>query len=124
MRKSTKAVLFSVLVFPGTGHYMLRRWIRGFLFMLPTLLAFGYYIGYEVDRAMVAVDQILSGELSPDAASIEQMLSEEPPVDKALLLSIAKWLIPICWIVAAVDAYFLGRAASVGEGDESMNRSP
>lgn len=117
MRKSTKAVLFSVLVFPGTGHYMLRRWLRGLLFMLPALMAFGYYVGYEVDRAMVAVDQILSGELSPDAASIEQMLSEEPPVDKALLFFIAKWLIPACWILAAIDAYFLGKAASASEGE-------
>lgn len=109
MRKSTKATLFSLLVFPGAGHFVVRRWIRGILFILPTVVALAFIVTYSFERALETVDQVLAGEVAPDTTAIRAALEEPPPENQARLLSAAKYLILACWVGAATDAALLGR---------------
>jgi hypothetical protein len=108
MRKSLKATLLSLLVFPGIGHFVVRRWFRGLLFILPTLLACTFLFTYSLDRALDTVDMVLAGEVAPDTSSIEATLSAPPPEKQARLLSAATYLILACWLGAAIDAALLG----------------
>ena len=105
MRKSVKAALFSALVFPGMGHFLLRR--------LPAAAACVFIVTYSVERAFDTVDQILTGQLAADTASIEAALKQPPPENQALLLDSASWLILACWLGAAVDAVILGHRLEV-----------
>lgn len=122
MRKSIKAPLFSLLLFPGTGHFVVRHWLRGLLFALPVLAACVFIVTYSVDKAFDTVDQILAGEVAADTASIEAALEAPPPEDTARLLDAATWLILACYIGAAVDAAVLGaridRQASMQEPNQ------
>jgi len=109
MKKTTKSVLFSTLLFPGSGHFVLRRWLRGLIFVVPVLLAFGYYMNYSVDQAMIAVDRILSGEVSPDSASIQAMLNEQAAAGQNTLLIVSKTVFLVGWLVAAIDVYLIAK---------------
>ena len=45
MKQSNKAALFSGLAFPGLGQLLvLKRPVRGLVFMLPALAAFGWLV--------------------------------------------------------------------------------
>ena len=111
MRNSVKAGLFSALVFPGTGHFVLRRWLRGLLFCLPTFAACVFLVAFSLDRALDTVDQILAGEVAADAASIEAALRLSSTRQQALLLVCAQSLILACWLAGIADAAYLGHRA-------------
>ncbi|MGC9451639.1 MAG: hypothetical protein ACP5I4_09345 [Oceanipulchritudo sp.] len=108
MKKSAKAALFSLLIFPGVGHFYLRRWIPGALFLLPAFASVVFLLTWSVEQAFATVDQVLAGEIQPDAASIQKALEQPPPERTALLLDGAKWLILASWLGAAIDAARLG----------------
>ena len=46
MKAKTKAALISALLFPGLGHFVLKRAMRGCLFIVPTLLAIGVLLWF------------------------------------------------------------------------------
>ena len=105
MKKSTKAVLFSLLIFPGAGHFLIRKWIWGLLFMAVTLLSSGVLINYGFNKANDIMDRALSGEVPLDPEAIEALLREPPPPDEALMLKMSQWLLLTCWIGSAAHAY-------------------
>jgi len=109
MKKTTKATLFSLLIFPGTGHFLLRRWGRGLLFLVPALCTSIVLANSAIDRASDAADRLMSGEVPLDEESIRQLLDEELPPRQAMLISTAEYLLLACWIVGAVDAYVQAR---------------
>jgi len=109
MKKTTKAVLFSTLIFPGTGQIILGRWMRGLVFLLPVLVAVWIYIKYSIKQAAVVMDKIMSGEVSPDPLAIAKMLQEGPESGELLLLAISAYTILVLWVLAAVDAFVVAR---------------
>ncbi len=109
MRKSTKAVLLSGLVFPGTGHMYLKQRITGAVLACASLAAFYLIVSNLWGRAMQIVEKIERGEVDPDAAAIADLLSRQPSGDESQLS--AAWAILIlCWFVGIVDSYRRGRA--------------
>ena len=50
MRKSIKAVLLSALVFPGIGHFALKRYQRGLIFFVPALLSLSLIVYYILSK--------------------------------------------------------------------------
>lgn len=76
--------------------------------MAPVLLAIGFIVTQAVERAMNVVERISSGEIPLDSVAIAQVLEEEPSGIVAVLLTIAKCTVLVCWIAAAVDAYRQG----------------
>jgi hypothetical protein len=106
MTKPTKAVLISVLVFPGAGHFFLRRWLWWLLFMVPALAlaATIILVDYGLERALDAADKILSGQVAPDYQSIQMLLTQPLDPMQAFILGTAQFLLIVCWIGAAIDS--------------------
>ena len=120
MKKTTKTVLFSILILPGSGHFLLRRWLRGLIFVVPVLLAFGYYLNYSVDQALITVDRIMSGEVSPDSASIHAMLDEQSARGKNTLLIVSKTVLLVGWLAAAIDVYLIAKKETRSELNKEL----
>ena len=76
-------------------------------------------MNYSVDQAMIAVDRILSGEVSPDSASIQAMLDEQSAASKGTLLVISKTVFLVGWLVAAIDVYLIAKKDTRSEVDHS-----
>ncbi|WP_426161962.1 hypothetical protein [Pseudoduganella sp. R-34] len=102
MKQSTKAALISGLGFPGLGQMLvLKRTVRGLVFMLPALAVFGWLM-YGVWKATaVLMDQALSGALPPDPILIAQRLTKASIMPGT---STAGWILLACWVASIVDA--------------------
>jgi hypothetical protein len=118
MKKSTKAALVSVLVFPGTGHmFVLRRPLRGLPYLVLALMATVFLVDYTLERSLSMMDRIASGEVALEPAAIREMLDEPPPRKTALMLQASGFILAGCWILGGLDAYILGGRSEENPGD-------
>jgi hypothetical protein len=119
MKKSTKAALWSGLLFPGAGHFFLKRYRRGFLLLSITLAALVIIIRDALDQALAIADKIQSGAIPLDAQIISQSIEEAANTAASLPVNVA-WLITIvCWVIALIDAFRIGRQEEAkGQGPQ------
>lgn len=107
MKKSTKAVLLSLLVFPGAGHLYLKHGLRAIAFLLPALLAVVYIFNQAMDEANRIVGQFAAGTTALDPAAITAQLEQSS--GNTTLANVASAVMLICWIGSAIDAWYLAR---------------
>jgi TM2 domain-containing membrane protein YozV len=108
MKTSTKAALLSGLVFPGAGHFYLKRYLPGVLLTLAASIAVYLIASYAVQTALDIVQQIESGSVQPDIATITTLVTEkmhqtEEATNHLTIAFVALWLIGI------FDSYRVGR---------------
>jgi len=108
MKRSYKAALLSALIFPGCGHFILGRAMRGCLFLLPTAVAIAYVGKQVMERANAIVDQVNSGALPLDPQLIADRLSAAPG-SEGPLMTLAVTVCLVCWVGSVLDALWLGR---------------
>ena len=111
MRKTIKAVLFSVLIFPGAGHFSLQRYQRGLIFFVPAMLCVWLLVSKVMDRAYTIVDQIEHGQVPLDPAAISSLVSAAPADADLFMLNAAIWIFVACWIISTIDSFRLGKLA-------------
>lgn len=111
MKKSTKAILLSALVFPGTGHFFLKKYIPGIILGSVSFAGIYYLISKSVERALEIAEKIQNGDTQIDIAAITELVSKQPMGTDAQLLNIATVALFICWIVGIVDSYRVGSNA-------------
>lgn len=109
MDRSVVALLLSGLVFPGAGQVYLRRRARACLFIVPALVAAGYFFKQVMDTASPLVDEVLRGALPADPVLIAERLHQQGEVASPMM-NIAATVMVVCWLASVVDAWLLGRA--------------
>ena len=111
MKKATKAVLLSGLVFPGVGHLVLKLRGRGWALVLTALIAIGAVVTISAQTASDIADRILSGEIPMDSASINEAVSDASNSAHGFPMNVALILFGICWVIGVVDSYRQGVVA-------------
>jgi len=109
MSKSTKAVLLSALVFPGTGHIYLKKYIPASLLLTASLGSLYVIISRTLEMAMQISEKIQRGEIQADVAGLTNLVEKQMASTDTLTQNIATTVIVVCWIVSIVDSYRLGR---------------
>jgi hypothetical protein len=109
MKQSTKAVLLSALIFPGAGHVLLKRYIPGLVLIAASFASVYYIVSKTVEESLQIVEQIQSGNIQPDVASIEELVSQHSTGEDAHLIDIATYIFIACWIIGIIDSYRVGR---------------
>jgi len=110
MKRSTKAALLSALVFPGLGQFLLRRHVRGCLFLLIMALAV-FVLGHHVlALADAIVAELNSGALPFDPVAITARIEAGDAGQSSA--SVASWIALLCWLASVADALWLGRQES------------
>jgi hypothetical protein len=107
MKKSTVAVLLSLLVFPGAGHVYVKRRLRGLAFLIPALLAAVYVFNQAMEEANKIVGQITSGAMPLDPAAMAAQIEQSG--GNTTMANIASAVMLICWLGSALDAWLLAR---------------
>ena len=110
MKKSTKAALLSALVFPGMGHFHLKKYIPGVVLAGSVFAGLYFLITKTLERTLHIADKIQGGEVQPDIAAISALLLEQPTGAEAQLLNAATAVLIISWLISIVDSYRIGRA--------------
>ena len=117
MKKSVKAALLSALVFPGVGHFILKRYVRGLVLFVLTVLALIFVGNHTMQMASSIVDKIMSGEIAPDAQTIAALISATPDGSDALMMNVATLVMIVCWVVGVADSWRIGRIADTAEAE-------
>ena len=108
MKKSTKAVLLSALVFPGAGHIYLKKYFTGAVLISISCASLYYLISRAAEEISKIVGQIQSSAVTPDVATITDMVSKWSSSSQGQLLSNITVIITICWVAGIIDSYRLG----------------
>ncbi len=110
MNKPMKAALLSAFVFPGVGHFLLKKYIPGAVLAGTAFAGLYFLIAKTVERALQITEKIQSGEVQLDVGTITELVSKQATDTEAQLLSIAAAVLFISWLIGIVDSYRVGRA--------------
>ncbi len=108
MSKAMKAALISALVLPGAGHFFLKRYFTGAVLALATLGSLSLLVVKMVERALLVVDKIQSGQVAFDVTAITRLVSQPPSGPDAYLLRYSTAVIILSWLIGIVDSYRVG----------------
>ena len=109
MSKPIKAVMLSAFVFPGAGHFFLKKYLPGTLLAGTALVSLYIIISGAVERAQEIADKILLGEVQLDVATIAELVSRQPAGTDAEFLNLAGTVLIISWLIGIADSYRVGR---------------
>lgn len=110
MKMSTKAALFSALIFPGAGHLLLRSYLRAGVLIVSSSIALYVIVSIAVRQALTVVDRIMSGEVPPDVDSISTLLAASSNSADTRTANLALLALGLVWLIGLVDAWRLGTA--------------
>ncbi len=109
MRESLKAALWSIFIFPGSGHFYLKKPVTGTIMVSIAIMALLIVLIGVVERANQIADKIIRGELPLDLSLIPDMVSKQSQQSGSQAMDFATYILIAIWIIAAIDAYRLGR---------------
>ena len=108
MKRSTKAVLFSGLIFPGLGHMVLKQYVRGSILMLAALIALAVIVKVATEQALAVIDSMASGEIPVDTGAMTELVSNSVSSADSSMVNYSLLVILVCWLIGMVDSYRLG----------------
>lgn len=109
MHIATKAALISAFIFPGCGHFYLKNKLRGAIFTLFSVGCLYVLISHAVNIANDISDKIISGDIPLDVTSLMAEITLQLDSSAGDSANIASLLLLICWVVAIIDSFILGR---------------
>ena len=119
MRKSLKAALLSALVFPGAGHFLLKKPVQGILLSGMAVICLYFLLTAVVKIAQELSIKIQSGEVPLDIAKINELVSHQLAESDSHLVNIPSILLVIFWIIGVVDSFRIGHSQGTIDDDSS-----
>jgi len=110
MNKAIKAALLSAFVCPGAGHFFLKKSKTAALFFAAFCFSFYFIIKAVLVKAQQIVDQMVSGQIPLDVASVSQNISEVM-ANSVHSLNVQMSLLLVIWALSIIDSYRLGKIA-------------
>lgn len=109
MRKSTKALIFSLFVFPGAGHLLLKRYIFATIVIGISIACMTFLMVHAVTIAQVVVDKIVGGQIKADISTIRQLIRQEQSLKQTVPVNFVTGVLIITWLTAFFDTYRITR---------------
>lgn len=122
MRQSLKAALFSAFVLPGSGHFLLKKHVRGALLSGVTILCAWALLSTALEKAQEISLKIQSGEIPLDITRITDEVTRQAAGGGTQLADLATYLLVICWLVGIVDSFRVGRL--LDKSDSARDKQP
>lgn len=108
MKNSVKAAIFSAVIVPGAGFFLLRQYLLGFCFLFPALGALTYILRHYFIKTRAVSEQLLLGEIPPDVTlMVAQVINETDP-EKIRLLAVATWVFLASWLISIAASAYAG----------------
>jgi len=109
MKASYKAALLSTFVFPGVGHFYLKRYRRGLVILFFVIPGLGYTIWSATVSALNRLDDVMmkvqggTANLKELSALVGAKMSTTDPYLDAVF-----YVVVCIWIFSVIDAYRIG----------------
>lgn len=115
MNKSTKAVLLSALLFPGCGHFYLKKPYMGCFLTVISVVCLCFVTVSIFSLAKAISDKILKGEIAPDMIEITTAITKGLADTGLHQLNVLTITLFSCWIIGMLDSYRVGRMEDLKE---------
>lgn len=109
MNIALKAALFSAFLFPGWGHFYLKKYKRGFFFLLPVLACVTAILGNVFTVGINILKTIPINKNEADIAAILQLSLDAVKMVDTFYFYLLIFLIIIFWALSIIDSYILGK---------------
>lgn len=113
MKKDLKAALLTAVIYPGAGHFSLKKHLIGSIFagVFSILLILTLKDIFAI--AQCTANELVSGKIPMTIAGI--LKAAQQPSDECAKLAQYQYvpLMVIVWALSIVDAYRLGRKAHI-----------
>ena len=108
MKKQVKSVLLSALVYPGTGHFFLKKYVLSVIFSCAFSVPLYYIFREIIAKAEHVVEKIRTGEIPLDIAAISESITNSTVGSDPQELNIKMYVLVIIWVLGIIDSYRLG----------------
>ena len=105
-------MLLSALLYPGVGHYFLKRYVKCGLFVFAFSIPLIFVLNDVIDKANQVVEKITSGEIPLNSDAITVSISNLMTETNAQELNINIYVMIFIWIIAIADAYLVSKQTS------------
>jgi hypothetical protein len=109
MKNSLKGALLSGLVLPGLGQVLFRHYMRGIVLMFTLCASMSAIAALVLAKALPILKKIESDGGEIDIPMIATVATQAATTSGSLLFNALMLLVLVCWILAVVDAYRIGR---------------
>jgi hypothetical protein len=107
-----KAALLSALVFPGSGHFYLKKNMIGTVLAVAALASLYLLVSNAVERALSITEEIQSGAVPLDVVAITELITRQLGGTEGQVLNFASAVLLISWLIGIVDSYRVGHLQS------------
>jgi hypothetical protein len=121
MKQTTKVTLLSLLVFPGVGHLVLKKYLIGIAFISSSVYLLLGFIKEIHDKTQQVINSILRGEVPIEVSAIRQALIDQGVLENPNFATI-DYLFLIIWGIAAFDAYRIANKSAKDITDSINNK--
>ena len=110
MKSSMKASLLSALIFPGAGHYSLKKYKTSTFIFISAFVCLAIIFSKLMEKAKIITQKIQSGEIALDIEAISVLLQSQVFSGDIKQINLAVTAFFLIWLVGVVDSYRLGLA--------------
>ena len=107
MKLSVKVLLYSGLVFPGAGYFVLEKMYRGGVALVITLACLVFIMSDVFHRATVIAEKIVQGEVPYDISIVREQILLTPGELSDGTISLLSITIGLVWLISLIDGYYL-----------------
>ena len=109
MSKSTKAVIFSGLGFPGAGHLYLKSYPRALTLISVVALCLGIFMVEAIEQSKSVIKQMDASGNTLNINEISALTSQALQQPDTTLITLASFAFIACWVFGVIDSYRLGK---------------
>ena len=105
MNISLKAILLSAFVYPGAGHFILKKYVTGSIFFTFFSVILYFVVSDMLERVNLVIEQVKQGELPLDFAVLSEEISKSSFDMNAESPHVLLYLMIAVWVFAMWDAF-------------------
>lgn len=118
MKLSVKVLIYSGLVFPGAGYFILKKKLRGVMAFAITFSCLLFIITEVFHRANIIAEKIIRGEIVYDIAVIREQILLTPGSLSEGAMNTLSILIGMVWLFSMLDSYYLARRQEASRANQ------
>ncbi len=109
MKRASKAALISGLVFPGTGHLYLKKYLPAAFFIIAAVFCVYDITTTVMQTAQQIVEQMQRSNGQANINELLEQVSKQSADNAGAMSGLSTYLFIFLWLTAIIDAYRIGR---------------
>ena len=125
MKLALKSALLSGIVLPGLGQIYLKYYLRGLVFLIPTLTCL-YILFSKVMEALkiVFLELVNNSNGIINIGLLKLQIINFFKAQNIVYYQILEYVFVICWIASTIDAFSLGRKKDIANATPPEPEKP